>query len=168
MFAVGDYIVRANDGVCKIEGVVQMDMFHKNEVKDYYLLIPLEQNCSKIYVSVERADSQLRKAVNEQEAWSIIDEIPEIEETWIQNDREREMIYRQAIQSCDLKALVGIIKNMYHRRERRVAQGKKNTAVDEKYFKLAENHLYGELAFALGKKKDEMEELITKRVQMEE
>lgn len=164
MFAVGDYVVKVNDGVCRIEEIVQMDMFHNNQKKDYYLLVPVEQNTSKIYVSVNRAAEQLRKAIDGQEAIEIIDSIPNIEETWIQNDKEREMTYREAIQSCNLEKLVGIIKNMYHRRMRRVAQGKKNTAVDERYFKLAENHLYGELAFALGKDKSEMQQLIAERV----
>lgn len=60
---------------------------------------------------------------------------------------------------------MGIIKNIYHRKKVRNEQGKKNTAVDERYFKIAENTLYSELAFAVGKKKDEMQELIAATIE---
>jgi CarD family transcriptional regulator len=41
-----------------------------------------------------------------------------------------------------------------------LAQGKKNTAVDERFFKLAEDNLYGELEFALHKNKGEILDMI--------
>ena len=53
---------------------------------------------------------------------------------------------------------------MYHRKERRTAQGKKNTSVDEHFFKLAENNLYTELAFAIGREKDEMRQIIADKI----
>ena len=40
---------------------------------------------------------------------------------------------------------MGIIKLICDRKEERVRQGRKVTAVDGRYFKLAENLLYGEL-----------------------
>ncbi len=52
---------------------------------------------------------------------------------------------------------------MYIRRLERSAQGKKSTAVDEHYFKLAEESLYSELAFAIGRDKSEMKDLIEEK-----
>ena len=46
---------------------------------------------------------------------------------------------------------MGIIKLICDRKEERVRQGRKVTAVDGRYFKLAENLLYGELEVALDK-----------------
>ena len=37
-------------------------------------------------------------------------------------------------------------------------------AVDERYFKLAENQLYSELAFALGVEKSELNEIIEQNI----
>ena len=42
---------------------------------------------------------------------------------------------------------------------------KKITTTDEKYLKLAENNLYGELALALDKEKSEMENFIIEYVE---
>ena len=45
---------------------------------------------------------------------------------------------------------------IYQRKEKRLAQGKKCTATDARYFQLAENLLYMELGVALGKPKQEV------------
>lgn len=62
------------------------------------------------------------------------------------------------------KRLVGIIKTLYLRKQERVDAGKKNTALDERYFKLAENHLHSELAFALQIEKANVNEIILKHI----
>ena len=70
--------------------------------------------------------------------------------TGTRNEKERERIFREALASRDPKRLVSIIKTIYLRRQKRQEEGKKSTALDERYFKQAESHLHSELAFALG------------------
>lgn len=102
--------------------------------------------------------------MTETEAWALIDNIPQIDTVWIPDDKTREQKYKEALQSCNPVKLVGIIKNMYIRKKERISKGKKNTAVDERYFKIAEETLYAELAFAIGRKKEDMTEIITERI----
>ena len=52
--------------------------------------------------------------------------------------------------------LVAIIKMIYQRKQKRLAQGKKCTATDARYFQIAENLLYMELGGALEKPKQEI------------
>ena len=80
--------------------------------------------------------------MNQKEAMQMIDKIPEIEETYIDNDKERERAYKDAVSSCNPELLISIIKTLYHRCEKRSNEGKKNTMIDERYFKCAENNLY--------------------------
>ena len=56
------------------------------------------------------------------------------------------------------------MKTLYIRRQKRLEEGKKTTAVDDRYFKLAENQLYGELAFALKVKKSELNGIIEQNI----
>lgn len=79
---------------------------------------------------------------------------------WKANERMREQEYKEAVKSNDPEVFVGIIKMIYERRKKRVAQGKKCTATDAKYFQMAENLLYMELGTALGKPKQEVCETI--------
>lgn len=165
MFEIGDYVVNANNGICKITEVVELDLSGGKTLKPYYLLVPMEETTAKVFIPVDNANNRIRKVINKEEAIDVIDRIPDIEETCIANEKERESKYKAAIKSCELNELVGIIKNLYHRQQDRLAQGKKSTAVDERYFKLAESHLYSELAFAMGRQKQEMQQLICDRLE---
>ena len=160
MFEIGDYVVKINKGVCRIADIVHLDMSGVDKQKEYYLLIPVEDQGAKVYVPVEGREESMRCMMDEAAAWDFIRKIPAIQTKWIANEKLREQEYKAAIRSGKPEELVGIIKNMYHRRKKRVEQGKKNTAVDERYFRMAEDALYSELAFATGRKKDEICQLI--------
>ncbi len=165
MFEIGDFVVKANHGICKVENIGCIDITKENKDRKYFFLSPMGEVNSKLYVPIDKADTSLRKVVTAEEAWSIIEQIPDVEEAWIADDRQREQKYKEAIQSCELEKLISIIKNMYHRREKRTAQGKKNTSVDEYFFKVAENNLYTELAFAIGREKEEMRQIIAEKIE---
>ena len=60
--------------------------------------------------------------------------------------------------------MVSILKELYFRRKKRLEDGKKITIVDERYFKLAENQLYSELAFALGVQKSDINQIIEENI----
>ncbi|WP_342759125.1 CarD family transcriptional regulator [Kineothrix sedimenti] len=165
MFKIGDYVVvNSNYGICKIEDIAYLDISMAAKDELYYLMIPLEEAGAKIYIPVGGTKHKIRKVINEEEAWKIIDEVPEIEEMPIDDSRLCEKKYKEAIQSCEPEILISIIKSMYYRMRKRGSQGKKDTVIDERYFKIAENNLYEELAFALGKNKNEMQKLIIDKI----
>lgn len=133
--------------------------------KEYFLLIPISEQTAKVYIPVDMASQRIRMAMNKDEALQLIDSIQDIDEAYIENEKEREKTYKEALNSRDPKRLVGIIKTLYLRKQERVEAGKKNTAVDERYFKLAENHLHNELAFALQVAKEKVQEMILNSIQ---
>lgn len=98
----------------------------------------------------------MRLCLTKEEAWNLIKRIPEIPTAWINNEKMREQSYKDAIKANDPEALVAIIKMIYQRKQTRLAQGKKCTATDAKYFQTAENLLYVELGVVLGKPKQEI------------
>jgi CarD family transcriptional regulator len=60
-----------------------------------------------------------------------------------------------------------IIKNLYRRKEERLAQGKKCTSIDERYYKIATHNLHSELAFALGCPESEVGKVIRECIENE-
>lgn len=159
MFKSGDYVVNSNNGICKIDGTVTMNTPNGN--KEYYLLIPLNEPSAKIYIPLDSASRRIRYAMNREAAMQLINCIKNINEAYIENEKEREKVYKAAISSCDPQKLVGIIKTLYLRRLEREQSGKRNTVVDERYFKLAENQLHSELSFALQIEKEQVIAMIT-------
>ena len=60
--------------------------------------------------------------------------------------------------------LLRIIKTIYIRKQARLSHGKKTTATDERYLKLAEDHLYSEFSMLLDIPKEHMAGYIEQRV----
>lgn len=164
MFEIGEYIVYGHNGICKVEDITYLDMSGADKDRLYYVLLPVNTKGGKLYSPVDSNKIKTRKMLTSEEANQLIDEIPEIEQLWVTNDKLREEQYKQAVKGCDCRQWIRIIKTLYLRKQERLAQGKKVTTIDEHYLKLAENQLYGELCVALGKKKTEMADFITQRI----
>lgn len=160
MFEIGEFIVYGNKGVCRIEDITHIDMSGADKERLYYVLTPAEDANGKIYAPVDNAKIAMRKVISREEAQTLIRNLQEIEQLWVPDDKMREAKYKEAMNSCDYYAWVSIVKTLYFRKKERVAQGKKITALDEKYMKAAENGLYSELSLTLGVPKGEMEDYI--------
>lgn len=162
MFKTGDFVVNANNGICEINEITTMNM--SGQDKEYYVLVPIQEKTAKVFVPVDIAEKRIRLAMSEKEAWDLINGIAAVDEAYVENEKEREKIYKDAIASRDPGRLISIIKTLYLRKQKRLEEGKKNTAVDERYFKLAENNLHSELAFSLGVDKAEINQIILRHI----
>ena len=105
----------------------------------------------------------MRSVLTEKEAQELIQMIPAINEPWINNERDRERNYKEAIRSNNPQKLIGIIKLIYQRKKMRQEQGKKTTIIDNQYFDKAENLLYSELEIVMGKSRKEIYKQIEKQ-----
>lgn len=159
-YEIGDLVSKPVTGICKIEDILYLNPQDERNNKLYYLMKPIEDEKEKIYVPVSNADSRLRLCMTKKMAWSLIKRIPEIPTVWVNNEKMREQNYKEAVKANEPEALVSIIKMIYQRNQKRLAQGKKCTATDARYFQTAENLLYMELGVALGKPKQEICETI--------
>lgn len=61
-----------------------------------------------------------------------------------------------------------IIKTLYLKKQKRLAEGKKSTAKDDFYYNMAQDLLYGELAAALLLDRTKVKGLVEKQVSHEE
>lgn len=156
MFEKGEYIIYGRSGICKIEDISHLSISGADKQRLYYVLAPLNTRGSRVYFPVDKKDANARRLISEQEAWALLDEMRDIPEIGIPNEKLREDAYRQALNSCDYRQWAAIIKTLYQRKQMRISRGKKMGTTDERYMKLAEDALYSELAFVMGKDRAEM------------
>ena len=162
MYQIGDYIVKSVNGICEVKDIIHPD-FVDDTKKLYYLLQPLSDEKTLLYVPINRNDGSMRSVITEKEAQELIQMIPAITEPWINNERDRERNYKEAIKSNNPQKLIGIIKLIYQRKKMRQEQGKKTTIIDNQYFDKAENLLYSELEIVMGKSRKEIYKQIEKQ-----
>lgn len=167
VFEIGEYVVCGNKGVCVVENITTLNISGVDKERRYYILKPLYMAESTVYVPVDSPQKSMRRVLKRGEAQELIKGIPDVPLLVITNDKLSEQMYRECIKTNSCEELVKIIKTIYLRKQKRIQAGRKVTAVDAKYFHLAEENLYGELAVALEIPRDEVESYITKAMNEE-
>lgn len=162
MFKVGEYVVCGNKGVCVVEKITTLDIAGVDKGREYYILKPKYQTGSTVYVPVDAPKESMRRVIDREEAQKLIDTIRDVPLLAITNDKLSEQVYRESLKSGNCEEWVRIIKTIWLRKQERLQAGRKVTAVDAKYFHIAEESLYGELAVALDLERDEVEAYIEK------
>ena len=168
MFRKGEFVVYGNSGVCEVIDIGTMDMPGAARGKQYYTLLPLYSNGSRIYTPVDNEKIAMRHVLSKEEALAFVEQIPEIEPLRVGDEKKREEIYSQRMKTCNYIEWTKIIKTLYLRRQSRLEGGKKLASVDERYLKMAEDSLYGELAVALDIEKGDVEKFITSHIEDKE
>lgn len=165
MYRVGEFVVYGVTGVCRVERVGEINLSESSKGKKYYTLVPVYAKGSKLFTPIDSKKVLIRHVLTKEEALSLIDEIPDIDEIWVEDIKKREIIYKETLRKCDCRECIRIIKTLYLRNEMRVQSGKKISGYDERYLHAAKEFLYGELAIALGIGKDQVEEFIIEKVE---
>lgn len=166
MFEIGEYVVYGSKGVCQIEDISHVDIPGASKDRLYYVLRQHDNGSGKIYVPTDNEKIVMRKVITREAAEDLIRRMPQIEQMWVDNDKQRESMYKEAMRTCDYNEWVSMIKTLYFRKKERTAQGKKVTALDERYLKAAENELYSELSLILGIPKAEMPAYINEHIRV--
>ena len=165
MFEIGEFVTYGNNGVCLIKDITTLNMGGVDKDRKYYLLKPVYMEGSTVYVPVDAVQSSLRKVLSKEEADVLLASIPKVEPITIKNEKEAEAQYRACMQSNSCEEWMKLLKTLYFRRKKRMEKGHKETAVDGRYYKLAEENLCGELAIVLGVSKKEVEDFVISKLE---
>ena len=150
MFSVGEYVIYGSEGVCRVESVGHPEVTGLDKTKSYYTLSPVYRN-GKIYTPVDSTIC-MRHVISRDGAQELIDSIGEINSDLdVPKDAKlANQYYRELVRSYECRKLISVIKYVFAK-QREFAAAKRNVpAVDMKFFKMAEDMLYSEFAFALG------------------
>ena len=156
MYEKGQYIVYGIRGVCQVADIITIDHPIGPKGRLYYELHPYNQKDGKIVTPVDSEKTITRLLLTRPEAEALIQEIPQIKEMTVANDKQREERYKEALKTCDCRVWVSMIKALYLRKQDRIEHKKKVTDLDERYFRMAEDYLNSELSLALDISKEKI------------
>ena len=157
MFDTDEYVVYGNKGVCLVTDITQMDMPGSPKGRLYYVLEPIQNQASKVYLPVDNDKVVIRSIMTSDEAAALLKSIPEVEQLVVADEKKREVCYKEALRSCSGRLWISMLKTLYVRRKERISMGKKITALDEKYLRATEHELIDELSLSLGITQEEAE-----------
>lgn len=147
MFAKGEKVVYGQTGVCTIEDITEKELI-RNQKRVYYVLRPLFQQNNIIYAPADSDKVFMRPVMTAQEADELILKIPEIKKSARKELTAED--YKTELSAHESTSLVQLTAAIYEKKQAARAQKKKLGFSDEKYMRLAEDLLFGELSVALG------------------
>lgn len=160
MFQIHDMIMYGHAGVCQIADVTTRQ-FAGMDPQQYYVLTPVFDHSGTVYTPVAGAEAKLRPLISAEEVRSLITTMPKLEDSWIEDDSERQHTYISIIRRGEHRELIQLIMTIYRKREEKRANGRKLRNADEKLMLDAEKLLYQEFAVALHIAPQEVENYIS-------
>lgn len=157
MLKVGDYVIY-QEQVCQIKEQ-KINEFTKLES---FILVPVTDSSLKLNVPVNNPN--IKNLMTKEEIKNLIALMPSIPLIDIE-DKLLENEYKRLYHSGSKEDLIRIIKTTYKRNQDRLNNNKKISEKDNKYFTLAENLLYSEIATVFGISLEEAKEYILANVQ---
>ena len=165
MYSVNEKIHYGSSGVCVIQEIATMRFGRTRE--RYYVLKPVYQNASMIYVPVdnEQLVSRMRPVLSRDEVDALIRSMPQVQTAWIDDVQARKASFDDLMRSHTCADLIVIIKTLNEHKQHRQARGKSLHVSDEAYLREAQRLLFDEFAGALGILPSQVDEYIQEKLQ---
>ena len=165
MFTVGDIVFYSSTGVCEVVSIGNPGMGLPDHV-DYYTLQPLSKNHREmIYVPVD-TKAFMRYAMTSKKAREYLDMMDEMKPVYPES-RNPKMIqdfYTSLLQTYDCRDLLQVIISLTVKKREVKRKNKNLNQTQTNFLKRAQEMVYNEFAFALGKSSDEIAQLIESKI----
>ena len=163
MFELGQLIMYASRGVCRVEKIGSLDIEDMGD-RIYYTLSPVYGK-GTFYIPVD-SNAFMRPIMTPAEAEDFINSISDIEGDSYSNKNMVSLKehYSMLVQSHDSEKLVQLIKGIWEKAHNAEKNGKHPAQIDKQYMEKAEDILYGELACSLDIPRDDIVGYISAKI----
>ena len=155
MHQIGEYVNYSNHGICRIEDIRLMRFDYQQKEKDYYILKPVYQDKSSVFVPVdnEKLLQKMRPVLTPDEIDAIIVSVKNENMDWIDDRKLRSAYFQEVLSRRDERELLMLIACLYlkdHENEKGIS------STDAQVWKKAESIIQDEFAFSLHIQSDEI------------
>lgn len=160
MYQVGQFIIYAQEGVCRVEAIGPVDIKGARQDMLYYTLRSLSHH-GTVYAPVE-SGAYNRPVMSGEEARTLLADIPNIPVQIFENHNPRVLgeVYQKYLKSNDCRKLLELVLSIKAKGARLAARGRRLGMVDERCIKQAEEKLCGEFSVAMSIPAEEVKALL--------
>lgn len=146
MFKVNDRIAYSSVGVCEITDITENDL--TSVMRKYYVIIPLNDNKSLIYVPVdnEKLTGRMRKLPTKSELKKLMSQSKKESLDWIENSIERNEYFQSVVNDGDILCTMQLFYTLCKKENELSKLGKSLKKSDERIYKECIKILCGEMS----------------------
>lgn len=161
MFNKQVYVRYGAKGIFQIQDIVKRKIGSR-KAEDFYVLSSVYGVDTRIVTPV--SNPSLRLLMDQTQTKALIESIPEIDSSWIEDKRLREDTYKKVFNEGDNCKLVQLIKMISAKKTEKALDHKTISRVDEETFERAEELLHEEISLSVQIGKDQVADYILNRL----
>lgn len=148
MYKIGTRVSYRSEGVCVITEIRRQKFGVLNELKDFYILSPIKEPNSKLFVPADNEDlvSKMRPLCSAEEVNQLAKKLYSERLEWIALPRARSNYFRDILSDGDRNMLILLIHTIYEMEEQLAPSGRHVTQGDLNAFNRAKKVLLAELS----------------------
>lgn len=149
MYQVGQKVVYGIHGVCCIQEI-EIKTVDRKQIP-YFVLEPLDQPGARYYIPTENSAAlkKMNPLLSRSELELLLAECRSSDSSWIADENQRKLRYRELISSGDRRALVIMVHTLRLHKQQQVEKGKKFHLCDENFLRDAEKLLCSEFSVVM-------------------
>ena len=153
MYNVGDIVIYTLYGICTIAEETER-VFNGSNAK-YFVLVPLSDSKTRITIPAENPIilARLHNLLSIDEALAILEEIPFLENYWVDNDNQRKREFSDIVKGGNRKEILKMMKSIYNHAQGLKNKGRKLHVSDEQSMRDGEKLILDEFAYVLNKER---------------
>lgn len=165
MFERDEYVFYESGGICQIADIRVAPLESMPADRTYYIMKPLHDPNSVVYIPVDSDKVFLRRLLNREEAEELLNRIPTVDAIDEPNAKLLRAKYTEAMRTHDPVEWVRVIKTVYRRANAQASRSQRISETERNFAENAKRYLHTELALALGLNEAEMERHISEHIQ---
>ena len=160
MFEKHEYVFHESGGICQVADICKSPLDNMPADRDYYILQPLQDANSVIYVPVDSNCIFLRRLINRQAAEELLSKMSSVEIIDEKNPKLLRAKYIETLRTHDPLEWVRVIKTVEARIKLLAARSQRISETERSFLERAKKNLYGELALSLEMDANTMEQFL--------
>lgn len=165
MFERGAYVFHESGGVCQIADIQVAPLDGMPADRTYYVMRPVHDPNSVIYIPVDSNRIFLRRLLNREEAIELLDRIPSVQTIEGDNAKQLRAKYMELMRMHEPLEWVRVIKTVYARTNTSASRAQRVSDTERSFSDNAKRNLHAELSLALGIPERNVENYITEYIQ---
>lgn len=149
MYKEGSYVSYRSEGVCVIVEIERRNFGTLNEFKDFYVLSPINDLNSKLYIPVDNAVlvSKMQELCSADDVNLLAKELKDEVLEWIPAPRPRSNSFREILSEGRREMLIKLIHTVMAQEKKLMSEGRHITQGDDAILKRAKRMLIDEFSF---------------------
>ncbi len=160
MFEKHEYVFHESGGICQVADICKSPLDNMPADKDYYILQPVQDANSMIYVPVDSDCIFLRGLMNRQTAEELLSKMSAVEIIDEKNPKLLRAKYIETLRTHEPIEWVRVIKTVEARIKLLAARSQRISETERSFLERAKKNLYGELALSLELDANTMEQFL--------